>query len=61
MSEVEKRATDVLIALACCSFSELSCRQCPLYNDDFNECMSWDKWDIIEAVDALSGKDFTDG
>ena len=46
-----KEALEVLLALAICSYAELSCEDCPRAN----ACNSWDVLDVIEAVAVLKG------
>lgn len=54
----ERAATKALIALACCSVSELQCNQCPYYNpreaDDSECCRPWTNEEVTEAVNVLN-------
>ena len=44
---------DMLIALACCSLSKLSCEQCPFQKIDSDTCNSWTDDEVVEAVRRL--------
>lgn len=50
-----EEAIDYLLALACCTTPQLSCRDCPKYKEGHDEdevtpCESWKDEDILEAV-----------
>lgn len=52
----KKKARNILMALACCSVSELRCGDCPLYEED-GHCRPWTKEEVVEAVRLLKDDD----
>lgn len=48
----KKRAQELLIALACCTVTELRCYDCPLHEED-GRCRPWTDGEIVEAVRVL--------
>lgn len=50
----EKKAVEILMAVACCSFIDLTCADCPLYapsdDEDTLGCRSWMDEEAVEAV-----------
>lgn len=55
----KKTAQNILMAVACCSITELRCIDCPRYGED-GMCGSWTKAEVVEAVRTLKDGD-TDG
>ena len=50
-------AIEILIALACCSVTNLHCiDNCPLYDVDRHACRPWTDDEVREAVYALKGE-----
>jgi hypothetical protein len=47
-------AIDILMAIACCSVSELHCFECPLWNDEIDLCRPWQDEEAVEAVRLLN-------
>lgn len=50
----KKLAVDLLMAVACCSVSGLSCYECPLYNEQDGRCRPWRDEEVVEAVRMLN-------
>ena len=48
----KENAKNILMAVACCSLSELSCGDCPLYEED-GRCRPWTNEEVVEAVRFL--------
>lgn len=46
-------AVEMLIALACCSLSELHCDECPLWDERKGKCRPWTTEEVTEAVYVL--------
>lgn len=65
----KQEATDILIALACCTMAGLSCEECPRYVPDAEEsedvvmsentCIAWNDDEIVEAVHILREGDYS--
>ena len=51
----KKKAQDILMAIACCSISGLTCGDCPLYNEQ--GCRPWTNQEAVEAVRTLKEGD----
>lgn len=61
----KEEALNVLIAVACCSSAELTCKDCPRYKDNGDDeiaalpsddtCAGWDGHEVAEAVKILRG------
>lgn len=50
-------AVEILIALACCSVTELHCLEdCPLYDREKCNCRPWTDDEVREAVYVLNGE-----
>jgi hypothetical protein len=50
-------AIEILIALACCSVTELHCiDECPLYDREKYKCRPWTDDEVREAVRVLNGE-----
>ena len=47
-------AIDILMAIACCSLRELSCFECPLWDDETHLCRPWQDEEVVEAVRLLN-------
>lgn len=57
MSNIDKKlAIDILKAMACCSVRELTCCDCPLWDDETHRCRPWTDEEVTEAVHVLSGE-----
>lgn len=55
------KAIKDLIALACCTVGDLSCLECPRYEEYEDEefggkCLGWTDNDMIKAVKVLNGE-----
>lgn len=53
-------AIDILKALACCSNEELTCGECPLWDNSKSKCRPWTDEEVAEAVRVLN-KEEQDG
>lgn len=53
----EKKAVEILMAMACCGSIDLTCDDCPLYapsdDEDTLGCRSWTDEEVVEAVRFL--------
>lgn len=49
-----EQAVDILIALACCTVTELRCEECPLWDAQRQKCLSWIDEEVVEAVRLLN-------
>lgn len=45
----ERLAIEILVALACCTVTELYCTECPLFREE-GGCRSWRNEEVSEAV-----------
>ena len=53
-------ATNILIAVACCTVAELRCYDCPLWDNDTRRCRPWTDDEVRDAVHTLNGERRTD-
>lgn len=49
-------AIAILKAVACCSTRELSCFDCPLWDNKTSKCRPWTDDEVTEAVHTLNGE-----
>lgn len=46
-------AIEILMAVACCSITELSCYDCPMWNSKV-QCNGWKNDEVVRAIDVLN-------
>lgn len=46
----KNEAIKILMAVACCSMTELHCCDCPMYDKNKVKCCNWSNEEVVEAV-----------
>ena len=49
-------AIEILKAVACCTVRELTCYDCPLWDNKTHRCRPWTEEEASEAVRVLNGE-----